>query len=356
MNLTAKLLIALQFTGMSLQAFSQQQSLDVLSFTVPKNWQQVKTDGGIQLSVTNKTTGAYAIAIVTKTKSSTAAAADNFNNDWNTLVRNAVQVKEEPTMQAPTQENGWDLLSGGSKYTDNGSTGAVTLLTATAGSQTVSVVLFTNTTNYQEELAAFLNSLQLAKASEEAVTNAPNSPATTTPGTTSIVGLWTNYVLETTGYYINGSPQYTAGYLRKEYTFYSDGTYLFRNKQWLTKAPDITFIYETGTYAVQGNQLTLTPKTGKGGFWTKKASTKEWGSFKKSSDYKLEKTTYTFKIILDPTYGNSIQLTATKPTARDGGQFNAPDDPYEFRYSDRRGQASLVDNPPGLKTGFENKK
>lgn len=53
-----------------------------------------------------------------------------------------------------------------------------------------------------------------------------------------------------------------------------------RNKQWLTKAADITFLYETGTYTVSGNQLTIIPANRKGGFWAKTKSTKEWGKLK----------------------------------------------------------------------------
>ncbi|HRF24487.1 MAG TPA: hypothetical protein PLR98_10005, partial [Chitinophagaceae bacterium] len=147
---------------------------------------------------------------------------------------------------------------------------------------------------------------------------------------------------------VGGMPQYTAGYLRKEYQFNANGTYTFRNKQWLTKAADITFLYETGSYTVNGNQLTIIPANGKGGFWAKTNSSKEWGKLKKYTDYKLEKTTYTFEIINDPTYGNGIILKPGKPTNRDGGKFNAPNDPYEFRYSFRN-KESLIDNPPGFK-------
>ncbi|HNK91230.1 MAG TPA: hypothetical protein PKN63_11780, partial [Chitinophagales bacterium] len=56
----------------------------------------------------------------------------------------------------------------------------------------------------------------------------------------------------------------------------------------------------------------------------------------------------TFEIINDPTYGNGIILKPGKPTNRDGGKFNAPNDPYEFRYSFRN-KESLIDNPPGFK-------
>lgn len=514
--------------------FAQKQTFDVVSFSSPKGWQKTQSEGGVQLSINNNKTGAYALAIITKATASDATVNENFNNDWTRFVKSSVQVNGEPTMQNPSAENGWDIISGNANYTDGNNKGLATLLTATGGNQTVSVVLMTNTQQYQNELLAFINSLELKKAEHftdnnnasstagktsnlaivglwcdnlletngyangfpqysggylrreylfsedgtyvfrmknwstllkeilfvyetgaytvqgnqititpkkgngewwskkdnntklwgnrlkdaepklekvnyffeikyysgsqdyalllnpqktterdgtytgptsfsykkledgksiidnppgfktgfenKSLTSSASSPEKNNTGAnnTSIAGLWTDYVLETTGYYINNMPQYTSGYLRKEYTFNNDGTYIFRNKQWLTKSLDITFMYETGTYTVKGNQLIITPKSGKAGFWRKKSSTKEWGSLVKSSDYKLEKTTYTFEIIKDPTYGNSILIKSAKPTQRDGGKFNSVDEPYEFKYSFRTLE-SLVDNPPGWK-------
>lgn len=333
--------------------FAQKQTFDVVSYSAPKGWQQQQNEGGVQLSVADKKTGDYALVIITKATASEAGANENFNTDWTRLVKATVQVNAEPVMQDPTTENGWDIVSGNANYTDGSNKGLATLLTATGGGQMVSVVMMTNTQQYQKELLSFVNSLDLVKATPAATGNKTSAGTNKGKGS-SVAGLWTNYVLETTGYSINGMPQYTAGYLRKEYHFYPDGTYLFRNKQWLVKAPYIVFQYETGTYTVSGNQLTLTPGKGKGGFWKKTNSSKEWGSLIKYSESKLETTTYTFQIIIDPTYGNSIVLKSTKPTVRDGGQFNAPGDPYEFRYSFRELESS-IDNPSGLKPEVENK-
>lgn len=331
----------------------QKQSFDVISFSIPKGWQQKQNEGSVQLLATDKKSGGYIMAIITNASPSGASAIENFNSKWKAAIADQIQLDGEPTMQPSSNDNGWDIETGSANFTDNGVKGSVALLSATGGGQTLSVVIMYNSNQYQKELVSFLSSLELAKPAQN---NTGSSPAnTTTAGNNSIIGLWTNYVLETTGFYINGQPQYTAGYLRKEYAFYPDGTYLFRNKQWLTKTKDILFIYESGAYTVNGNRLTLTPKQGKGEFWGKTSSSKEWGKLVKSTEYTLEKVIYSFEIINDASYGNSIVLKPGKPTQRDGGKFNAPNDPYEFRYKDRRELGTLIDNPPGLKTEFENK-
>jgi hypothetical protein len=338
--------------GISL--YAQKQTFDVVSFSVPKGWQQKQNDGSVQLLASDKKSGGYIMAIITNASASTATAIENFNSKWKAVIADQIQLDGEPTLQPSSNDKGWDIETGSAGYTDNGSKGNVALLSATGGGQTVSVVIMCNSKLYEKDLSSFLNSLELAevKQNENANTSSAN---TKNESKSAIVGLWTDYVLETTGYNFNGMPQYTAGYLRKEYSFYPDGTYLFRNKQWLTKTKYILFIYESGTYTVNANQITLTPKKGKGEFWSKTSSSKEWGKLVKASDYALEKITYSFEIIKDPSYGNSIVLKPGKATKRDGGKFNTSNDPYEFHYKDRRELGSLIDNPPGLKTGFENK-
>ncbi len=331
--------------------YAQKQTFDVVSYKVPKGWQQKQNDGSVQLLATDKKSGGYIMAIITNASASTGTAIENFKSKWKAAIADQIQLEGEPTMQPSSKDKGWDIETGSAGYTDNGSKGNVALLSATGGGQTVSVVIMYNTNQYEKDLSAFLNSLELAEVKQNENANT-SSTSTKNEGKTSIVGLWTDYVLETTGYNINGMPQYTAGYLRKEYAFYSGGTYLFRNKQWLTKTKDILFIYESGTYTVNANQITLTPKQGKGEFWSKTSSSKQWGKLVKASEYKLENVTYSFKIENDPDYKiTRLILSSGKPTQRDGGKFNAPNDPYEFRYSMRELE-SLIDDPPGVKTRF----
>ncbi|MGJ7029590.1 hypothetical protein [Niabella hirudinis] len=324
--------------------YAQKQTFDVISYTLPKGWQQKEVNGGRQLAITDGKTGEYAMALLIKSIASNALANDNFTNYWNTMVRAAVTISEEPAMQAPVNENGWDIVSGSAGYTDGSNKGVATLLSATGGGQTAALVAMTNTNKYQPDLLKLINSLELSKAAQTETGNS-GSATTNTVNNTSISGLWTSYVIEKNAY-----QQVTAGYLRKEYLFKTDGTYIFRLKNWLVLNKDIIFIYETGTYSVNGHQLTIIPNKGRGEFWSKAKSgkTDEWGGLVKSTDYKPEKVTYTIELIEDPTYGNSLVLKPGRPTERDGGKFNAPGDPYEFHYSFRKPE-SLIDNPPGFK-------
>ncbi len=348
MQLFKKLLVFHSVIFMSLTACTQKQSFDVLSYAAPKGWQQQQQESSVQLSVSDSKTGAYALALITKATASNAGAADNFKTDWDKLVKASVQVNDAPAMQEPVTEKGWDIISGTANYTDNAQNGLATLLTATGGGQMVSVVLMTNTQQYEKDLLGFINSLELTDAQEKRNTNI----TTSTTNNSSIVGLWVRYTIETSGY-SNGFPQPSGGYFRKEYAFYGDGTYLFRMKNWAVFVKEIEFVYESGNWKLNGNQLTITPRQGKGGWWSKAASnrTSEWGSLVRYGSWKLEPVTYTVDLhYFSGSNETQLMLTAPSQTERDGKQDN-----NTFSFAPRALDKSLIDNPPGLKTGFERK-
>lgn len=158
------LFILLMITGYKVSA--QTQTFDVLTYDIPQGWEQIQNEGGVQVSIMDKATGEYAVAVITKAIPSTASANDNFTNQWATLIKSTVQVNSEPIMEAPAADNGWDIITGGANYTDSGETGMATLLSATGGGQTVSLVLMTNTKRYQDALVTFLHSLKIAAAAQ----------------------------------------------------------------------------------------------------------------------------------------------------------------------------------------------
>ncbi|WP_423737177.1 hypothetical protein [Chitinophaga caseinilytica] len=326
---------------------AQQQRFDVISYTMPQGWQQQRSEGGVQLSVSDKQSGAYAVAIILKAKEAAAGANENFKAEWTQLVRGTVQVNEEPGMLDPERVKGWEVVSGTAHYTDGGQKGLATLMTATGGGKMASVVLLTNTDRYQQELLSLLNSLDLEEAAEAGPAASAQSGSNA-----SIVGLWVRYTIETSGY-ANGFPQPSGGYFRKEYAFYGDGTYLFRMKNWAVYAKEIQYVYETGSWKLSGDKLTITPRQGKGGWWSKAKSgkTSGWGSLVKNGNWKLEPVTYTMELhYFSGSNETQLMLQSDSETEREGRQEN-----NKQSYAPRAAGGSLIDDPPGIETGFGKK-
>lgn len=345
--------LSYMFLMLSGAGIAQKETFDIVSYIAPAGWNKDAKDDYVSFS---RIDGAsWSQIAVYKSRQSSGNIEEDAQKDWQDIVLVGHTIEQE-SKTPPKSADGWQIMSRSGVWQYNGANVATVLTTYSNETICISVLWNGTAQPYMKNLKDFITSIAL---DANKVSTAQSNPAnneqqsgqktgenkntTSSAANTSIVGLWVTNQAEDNGF-MNGYRMYTGGYMRKEYQFNANGTYLFRIKQWLTKAPDIIFSYESGTYTVQGNQLILTPKSGKAGFWGKKSSTKEWGPLKKSSTPKLEKTTYTVETISDPTYGNSIVLYTDKPTERDGGQFNQP--PYRFAYAQRK--ESLIDNPPGF--------
>lgn len=334
----------------SCTGIAQKQTFDVISYEVPRGWEQKQNDASVQLTATDKSSGAYVMAIITRAKPSAASAGDNFTDQWSKAIKEQVELDGEPVMQAPSKGNGWDIVTGGAGYTDNGTKGNIALLSATGNGQTVSVIVMTNSKKYEQDLSVFLNSLELSKTVQKSEASSAESSTGNNVNPSSLVGLWVDYKAEVSGY-SNGVPMYSAGYFRKEYLFKENGTYVFRVKNWSATMKEILFIYETGTWKVNGNQLTIAPTGGKGEWWGKAASgrTTGWGSRIRLAAIKKETVAYNFELhYYEGVKETHLLLSSNLPTEREGSSNNGSQK-NSWSYVPRKQGNSMIDNPPGFK-------
>ena len=336
------LLFYILLSGCTSQA--QKQTFDLVSYTAPKGWKVDKKEKTIAFTKEDNAKGTFCVITLYKTLDAGSNSKENFNTSWESLLKETF-TDAAPEMQPVSEDKGWTAESGYASFEKEGISGIVLLATTTGFGKLANILILTNTDIYEKEMTAFLESVDLRKppitenkkpALEKRV-NANNAP---------VVGLWGFYNSE---YYGN---VLTSGYFRKEYTFYEDGTYQYRRKDWSTTVKEILFAYETGTYTVSGNQLTISPKQGKKEWWSKAASqrTNEWGKRLRITNHKLEKITYNFEIkYLSGMEKNYLMLRSANPTERDGKKSNQNNPLNEFSYSQRKLNESLIDSPPGTK-------
>lgn len=329
---------------MSYTGFAQKETFDIVSYKSISGWKKERTDKAVSFSKIDEAKGTFCMISIYPSLDGSADSKTNFDNSWQKIVQEqlgTIDVK----MEAVSSENGWELQTGSAQFNKDGLTGIAMLVTASSNNKMVNMLMLFNSDTYMEQLNNFISSVELKQIANS------NSAAVTTTSTgsdNSIVGIWANNLLETSGY-SNGYPQYTAGYFRREYTFKSDGTYLFFHKTWSAYSKPILYIYETGNWSVSGNRLTISPTKGRSEEWSKAASNRnnEWGALIKSKDAKLEKVTYTFEI---KTYSGSqstaLLLTSDKRTERDGASNNSGGTQTN---SYALGTKALIDFPPGFK-------
>lgn len=325
--------------------FAQKETFDVVSYKPIAGWKKERTDKVVSFSKTDEAKGTFCIISIYPSIDGDADSKTNFDHSWQKIVQESLGAGDAK-MEAVSTENGWELQTGSAQFNKGGLEGTAMLITASSQNKTVNLLVLLNSDAYNTQLNGFINSIDLKKI--PATNNNNTTSGATSNSNAGIVGIWANNLLETSGY-ANGFPQYTAGYFRKEYTFKSDGTYLFFHKTWSVYVKPIRYIYETGNWSVSGNKLTISPTKGRAEEWSKAASGRasEWGTLIKSKDAKLEKVTYSFEIkYYSGSQSTALLLTSDKPTERDGSSNNnggAQTNSYSWR------KDALIDFPPGFK-------
>lgn len=299
---------------MSCASYPQKQSFDVVVYKIPKGWTKTVTENGVQLSAKDDGKGNYAAAVIVRSVASTATPNENFNNSWQSLVKGTVQVSEAPSMSDMDIEKGWQCITGQANYTDGNTKGLVTLITATGNGKMANVVIMTNTSKYQEEVLAFVNSLELnetatAQNNSGGSSAKVNTGVTNTPINSPLTGkIWEG---TTTEKFANagGTSYNTGGFSTNQYVFNTNGTYRFVSVIASHFTDTKSLAYETGTYTINGNKLTITPAKGFNEEWSKIGKTSNgnsdvgnraindtWGKKIKTTNRKSEQVTYTFSI------------------------------------------------------------
>ncbi len=149
------------FIAITISCFAQEQTFDVLNYTLPKGWNKTEMAKGIQLSAPNDGKGNYASVIILSSVETSGSSSENFTYCWEKLVKSTVTVSGSPTMQEPAIEKGWNVVSGQASYMDGSNKGWVTLITATGNSKMANVVIMTNTDKYQTQVLDFIQSLDI---------------------------------------------------------------------------------------------------------------------------------------------------------------------------------------------------
>ncbi|MBS1489576.1 MAG: hypothetical protein JSS93_03540 [Bacteroidetes bacterium] len=329
-------------------AFAQQKTFDVVTYTPPKDWTEKQSDGNISYSRIDG--GNWAQIALYNHRNSEGDIQADFDKDWNELVTQGKDISA-PEKTAPTTSGGWTVISGSGSWQYNGANVATLLTVYSNNKICVSVLCNATAKPYLKDYQTLIGSLNLdastIKESVGAENNAVLPVSAPTTANSSIVGAWINFTRESRGF-INGYNMYTGGYMKKEYLFKGDGTYIFRQKDWLAVRDNIYFVYETGKWAVNGNKLTITPAKGKAEWWLKDNvgnNVDKWGPYQKAEKYALETVTYAIEFETD-SYGRVLKVSYGKPTQRDGdhpadnGQYTS----YVFDTG-----KSIIDYPPGFK-------
>lgn len=151
------------------------------------------------------------------------------------------------------------------------------------------------------------------------------APAATAAAAGGVVGVWDISASSPAG----GCVVTNQGYYKGQYRFKPDGTYAFKSERWhgYVRSREFYTTEESGTYAVEGDSLTVSPKA------SKTTLRNPEGAVQKVQTNQLERVTYKWRLHhfegIDET---QLVLQPPRQTARDGGFSSSSLFPNSYLY------------------------
>lgn len=162
-----KLLILLLWL-LTLLSFAQQaETFHGITYSVPAGWKNtIRTTGVSAFSFINNQTGAYALIAIYAVTPTRGNVHLDFKRQWEALVAKPYGPTEDPTVVPTEFQDGWTAKCGTVPIEFSGSMSAAMLIVVSGYGKCVSVVVVTNSTDYQASTSEFLESLDISELAD----------------------------------------------------------------------------------------------------------------------------------------------------------------------------------------------
>ena len=221
-----------------------QSNFNVFTYKEPNGYsKEAKTDVLTYTKSDNKK-NSYCVIGLYAASNAAATPQQTFTQEWKELVEKTLGAKN-PETESAADINSWKTIIGTSAFEFNGGQSAVMQFCFVKGKQTASIIALTNSNEYEPDITALLESLNLGNA--PATNN--STPKTNTTTNKDLLGEW---------YLSDGNAKITL-------LFGANGRYdqgAMVDRRIVSNLYETTTIKGRGTYTITGTTLTLTPTTG----------------------------------------------------------------------------------------------
>lgn len=190
--------ITLLFT---VTAYGQQiENFDLVTYTIPTGWKKVNGDNDVAgYAITNNLKGTYCQIAIYKSMGTMGSAQLDFDTDWTDLIAKSYKVTAKPEAVPGASEDGWEVKAGVAPFDFSGGKSVAMLVTMSGYGKRVSIVILTNTEDYQSEIEKFLESVDLKKPEGQQLEQQKNEEAIKQPSITQAV-VNGNFAFNTTNF------------------------------------------------------------------------------------------------------------------------------------------------------------
>ena len=287
-------------------------SLDNLILKIPAGWEVQKHETYTQLTKINKAQNSFCqVAIYQQQPASTDLNA-SYKSEWEGLMLAYFETDATPAPKLRKTKQG-NVLSYGAqvKHKANGLPYYSELHVYDCGNYVQSVLVTTGAKKhlYDSIWQPLIVGVRKNSASSTTVSTTNN---TNTGASNPFSGKWSKSGSSPVGL-DPGTVLTNAGYYKCTYDFRPDGSYALRGES-RTNTGTYIAVDETGSYKLNGTQLTITPAKGK------LQSLNSDGKVLKSQSVDLAKRIYSWQLYyFEGLNETQLVLTPAKPYAWDGG-------------------------------------
>ena len=151
-------------------AFAQTETFDLTTYTPPSGWGKETKENVVTYSNVNKNKKTWCQIGIYRSTVSKGSLQPNFESEWQELIVKTYKPTTKPELVPTASENGWDAQGGVAPFTFNGSQSIAMLVTMSGFSRCTSIVILTNTEDYQAETQTFLESVTMKKMDAQQTT------------------------------------------------------------------------------------------------------------------------------------------------------------------------------------------
>jgi hypothetical protein len=313
--------VAVLFLLSTASLFAQTETVDLVTYTPPKDWAKEVRETGIAYTAVNEKNNTWCQIIVMKSMASKGSIEEDFESEWQDLIVRNYKPTESRELNEVVESDGWKIKAALVKFKFNNSDALAMLTTASGFQHCTSIVAVTNSQDFLKDVSALISSVVLKTMITESanVGDVPELPQTNNDAS-SVIGTWG---LSLVVPYRPGT-EGSAGSTIRQYTFYANGTFKFYTKIFSYSYKKLLLVREKGTYQISGNMITINPQSSVLEGWSKKDGTSDWGNLLSTENRPLEKISYQFT----KHYYSGIQewnlvLQASPQTKRDGPYANS---------------------------------
>jgi hypothetical protein len=164
--------------GIAVNIFAQQK-FDITTYKLGTGWKKENTvnNNALQLTKTNATTGGYCLISIGKSVATNSKALENYKTLWQTTVTQTfnAEIPKDADITTEKLNDGRTFISGASEFTEAGKDNVIVFVTSSSATNTVPILLVTNSNEYQKEMETFLKTLKFEKTNAISMPEKNNS-------------------------------------------------------------------------------------------------------------------------------------------------------------------------------------